>query len=422
MAPKRSSTTISTYRQLSTKSRYDLAIALGYAVKLGEACETPHIKDILSHWPGKGTLDEYVQLFIKIVEYFTRGKDCQSLTRRHIKPITVKHCIDELVNDATQDYFRDVPPGTETRRDVITDTVLLVLGSWVLMRSYFTLQRGEPRRILLAYCWNNNKEYSESLSLEETLPDLLHKSGLLPNPNEMTALMQGKKSEVVDRDKENDSSMSIPNIALHPSLGSVESLEISAKTLNAFKLAHLGAVRILWTNNLSRHLLLSNHAKKFYLELFAIPSALQAGPDTVLTHAGITGDLMDEVRQSYANLFNPKRTGYWHTYLGTPLGINLWCWCLSCSSKRLRNRELKKLKSTSSVPATLKLIDATRPRYDPDLKHLMSRRAEGWDQREFENFWPRIVALDAHLSGSRPWSFWVIFRDRRDSVQFWTFL
>lgn len=290
------------------------------------------------------------------------------------------------------------------------------------MRSYFILQRGEPRRILLAYCWNHAKEYSETLSLEETLPDLLRKSRLLPDPNEIVTLKQSKEIGLDKKDTSSESATSSLKFALHPSLGSVESLEIAATALNAFKLANLGAVRILWTNNLSRHMLLSNHAKKFYLELFAIPSALQGGPDTVLSHMGIPSDLMDEICQSYANLFNPRRPNRWHTYLGTLLGMNFWCWCLSCSSKRLKNKQLRKLKSTSPVPGDIKLADSTRPKYDPALKDLMSKTAKGWDQREFENLWPRIVALDAHLSGSKPWSFWVIFRDRRDSVQFWTFL
>lgn len=290
------------------------------------------------------------------------------------------------------------------------------------MRSYFILQGGEPRRILLAYCWNNNLTYYKELGLEETLPDLLRKSGLLPNSAEMITTVQGQKSVFGGKHEGDESPKANLNIALHPLIGSIESLEVTATTLNAFKLENLGAVRILWTTNLSRHMLLSSHAKSFYLELFAIPSALKGEPVTVLNDMGISGDLMDEIRQSYANLFNPKRPGYWHTHVGTLIGINFWCWCLFCSSKRLRYKELGKLKSKSLVPENIRLGDSTLPSYDPDLKLLMNATAKGWDQREFENFWPRVVALDTHLSGSRPWSFWVIFRDRRDSVQFWTFL
>jgi hypothetical protein len=75
---KGSSTKIPADRQLSPKSRHTLATVLGYLVKPGDECEIPHIADILSHWPGKGTLDEYVQLFVQVVTHFT--------SRSHIHP------------------------------------------------------------------------------------------------------------------------------------------------------------------------------------------------------------------------------------------------------------------------------------------------------------------------------------------------
>jgi hypothetical protein len=309
------------------------------------------------------------------------------------------------------------------REIAVTDTVLLILGSWTLMQSYFIPQRGEKRRILLAYCMNQGKDFSEALALGEPLPNLLRRSGLLPSSKERAYVKEGTASLYV-RDDDKDPYQS-SQFALHPSLGSVESLEIATTTLNAFKLVSLGAVRIMWTYNLSRHMLLSKHAKKHYLELFALPSALSGGPDKTLKDIGISGDLIEEIQLSYANLFNPKKTFFLHRYFGRIIGTRFWCWCLCCSSLRLRDRQLRKLKTVSNEHKSGgrgKLPDSTRIRYDPGLGRLMRSKADRWDQTEFENLWPRIIALDAHLSGSKPWSFWVIFRDRRDSVQFWTFL
>jgi hypothetical protein len=172
---------------------------------------------------------------------------------------------------------------------------------------------------------------------------------------------------------------------LHPSLGSVESLDISASTLNVFKLVSLGAVRILWTNNLSRHLLLSNNAKTTYLQLFALPSALHDGPSSILQHTGIDPDLMEEVSLSYTNLFNPQKPTSWHHSGGRLLGIRLWCWCLSCSSRRLVYQELKALKSSTRVSGKINSKDPTVPLFDPVLVGLMTARAKGWDQTEFEH-------------------------------------
>ncbi|CAN9182698.1 unnamed protein product [Alternaria alternata] len=366
--------------------------------------------------------------FRTLKQYSTTGHENKPWTynggheaERNISLRTIQRFIDDLVGDSTQAYFCDEPCESETRRRVITDTVLLILGSWSLMSDYFTSQRGEPRGVLRAYCWNTDKDYSETLPLEESLLNLVRKSGLLPNTSETITSTQSKTS-LSSRSSETNEGKSLrkrEQVTLHPSLGSVESLSITAASLNAFKLAHLGAIRILWTNNLSRHLLLSNHAGKFYLELFAMPSALGSGPDQVLKNTGIPSELMDEVCQSYANLFNPKSPSLWHIYLEVLLGAQLWCWCLSCASRRLRNSELRKLKSTPFVP---KGSSASRPKFDSEVKILMDDKALGWDQGEFENLWPRIIALEVHLAQCKPWSFWVIFRDRRDSVQFWTFL
>ncbi len=283
------------------------------------------------------------------------------------------------------------------------------------MQSYFVPLRGDNRRILLAYCSNNKKDFSDSSGLAETLPNLITKSGLLPSSLETVGVRESKSDEI----------KTTPQFALHPSLGTVESLEIATTVLNAFKLSNLGAVRILWTNNISRHMLLSVHAQKYYLELFALPSALEGGSGDILRGAGISSDLMEEIQSSYANLFNPRRPSPLHRYFGLFCGLRYWCWCLSCSSARLMNQQIKMLKMESpsaSGPREARLADSARPKYDPALKKLMRKDPSWWDQTEFENLWPRIVALDAHLSGSKPWSFWVIFRDRRDSVQFWTFL
>ncbi len=192
--------------------------------------------------------------------------------------------------------------------------------------------------------------------------------------------------------------------------------------LNAFQLVNLGAVRILWTNKISRHLLLSNHAQKVYLELFAMPSVCDGAPASVLKCAGIPIDLMDEIRQSYANLFNPQSRSKMHVYFGSLVGLRFWCRCLSCSSRRISDAQLKQLESESFKSEDIMLTDSISPGYDAYLGTLMRSEAQNWNHTVFKQFWPRVLALDAHLSNSKPWNFWVIFRDRRDSVQFWTFL
>ena len=52
----------------------------------------------------------------------------------------------------------------------------------------------------------------------------------------------------------------------------------------------------------------------------------------------------------------------------------------------------------------------------------MKKDATQWSQTEYAQLWPRIMALDAHLWQTKPWSFSVLFRDRRNTIQYWTFL
>ena len=60
--------------------------------------------------------------------------------------------------------------------------------------------------------------------------------------------------------------------------------------------------------------------------------------------------------------------------------------------------------------------------YDPLLVELMSSEPSDWTPDMFPHLWARIVILEEHLEEAKPWSVWVLFRDRRDTLQFWTFL
>ena len=60
--------------------------------------------------------------------------------------------------------------------------------------------------------------------------------------------------------------------------------------------------------------------------------------------------------------------------------------------------------------------------YDPLLAKLMSSESSDWTPDMFPHLRARIVILEEHLEEAKPWSVWVLFRDRRDTLQFWTFL
>ncbi|KAK4198398.1 hypothetical protein QBC40DRAFT_94296 [Triangularia verruculosa] len=384
--------------------RTSLLDVLGCQDVDGTTC-SPYLDYIEASWPGRGMKDDYIRFVIEVVTAFGNAP----------YP-SVQEYINGLIAVSGHYFFDDTLPNSPSRATAVKDIVLIILGVWLLMEPYTTPARNDQRCILEAYCVRQKTHYSEDTTLCNHLPDLVAKSGLLPNPQEVT--LSNSSLSLADTTPRPETSHH-----LHAYFGMQESLSITPKRLNAVKLSTLGGVKFTWTNNISRHLLLTRHAgERHTLELFALPCALQGGNNNALINTGIiSAELVDEIEASYAVLFNPVKASYLHRTIGRwALGLRYWCWCLDCSSHQLRKTTLEALKRRQNRTNRA-------GQYDPRLETLLEggHAAEWqseWDQTEFKSLWPRILALDAHLEGSKPWSFWVIFRDRRDTLQYWTFL
>ena len=59
--------------------------------------------------------------------------------------------------------------------------------------------------------------------------------------------------------------------------------------------------------------------------------------------------------------------------------------------------------------------------FDPLLVELMVNEPSDWTPELFPSLWSRIVVLEEHLTTAKPWNIWILFRDQRDTLQFWTF-
>lgn len=203
-----------------------------------------------------------------------------------------------------------------------------------------------------------------------------------------------------------------------------EALSIKATRLNAFKLKALGAVQIRWTQNLSRHMLLTICAGRNVLEIFQLPCAFYA--ETMgLNSVGIPVDLLHEIRESYSILFNAWAQKPPHVRFGLFLGLWKWCWCWACSAYGYRHAMIQDYQRQAGLGLRTRknATELTRSEFDPVLVNLMEKDgSRGWTNELFPNLWMRIMALEEHLETSKPWSIWILFRDRRDTVQFWTFL
>ncbi|KAK7911952.1 hypothetical protein PG985_014433 [Apiospora marii] len=168
------------------------------------------------------------------------------------------------------------------------------------------------------------------------------------------------------------------------------------------RLSSLAGVSIIWTDNLSRHLLLSKTGQKHCLDLLALPCALQGRTPEDIHKTGLLPSLVYEVQSTYANLFNPAHMSSIHSALVKYTGFRYL------------------------LVRGLRIVALPGPRDQGAVSGALQEARSAWvecpDPVEFCDLWPRILELDHHLQAARPWNFWILFRDNRDTVQYWTFL
>lgn len=191
--------------------------------------------------------------------------------------------------------------------------------------------------------------------------------------------------------------------------------------LNAFKLNVFAAVEISWTYNVSEHMLLTHHCGQHLLKIFALPCIFEC---STIASTGISQDLIDEIQASYGILFNAWPEQRKHASYLKYLCIPRICWCWTCSSRRFRKRTISSGQATDLARSKpIGTLGVAGTEFDPVVAALMEENTSvDWLYEDFPCLWPRIIALENHLRMSRPWSIWILFRDRRDTVQFWTFL
>lgn len=375
----------------------------------------PYVEYIKASWTGRGKQEDFLRFFIEVVQHFRDTSD----ERKRSEDSSIRGYLDGLIAQFDHYYFNDTIAQTSARISRVNDTVLLVLGTWLLSKSYFVPATQDQRRIVYAYCRATSQEYSEDHAFRQSIAGLLSTSGLLPNPRESDIVPDGNDGNV-QLIAEVDITEAFP---LHSCAGDVlESLSIDANKLNAINLSTYSRIEIAWTQNLSRHMLLSKRAESYYLEVFALPCALQDGAGHVFSRMGISSSLIDEIECSYATLFNPCRESTSHKTLASLFGLHRWCWCLYCAAYRFRKRTWETLRERKVRQGRTSSTIGPKSMYDDRIRVLMEHDASTWNQTDFGNLWPRILVLDAHLQRARPWNFWVLFRDRRDTVQYWTFL
>jgi hypothetical protein len=373
--------------------RIELAHRLGFPHYPGDTTAEPYLNYLTNRRISRITHEEHLNLLLRVIACFDAdilGQHVASNTR------SIQGLIDALSTD--KEYCGTYQPDLE-------DITLYTIGLWTMLLSSFILlpKAGSVRRVKLAYGLRMRGRLTNRHPYEEDVAGLVVGSGLLPAPAQYPRF---------------DEMVPVPDDTFLD-LDSLESLAISATRLNMYTLKVFGAVDVVWTHNISRHLLLSKRGGQYILEIFALPCALSASSLRFST-TGIGADLAQEIRESYSLLFNawPKVPRH------AKLGAGRFCWCWSCSARQDRNQAITEYKRFSQhrTPGAKRSRREYSSEYDPLLIELMSNEPSDWTPDLFPNLWSRILILEQHLQVAKPWCVWVLFRDRRDTLQFWTFL
>ncbi|PVH96160.1 hypothetical protein DM02DRAFT_688471 [Periconia macrospinosa] len=347
----------------------ELAQALGYADYPQSRDAEPHLNYIRQACTEKYTRKEYLRFIIHIIEHCAQNNPS---TNSGPQSDTIENLLQNLEKDGYLQIFTDTDSDPAKRKVEVEDHVMGILGRWTMLLGHFQ-SRGGVRPLVTAY-----QKHA-------------------PQTTQVSAYAQNLASL---------------------------SLSINSTSLNAFILSTDAAVDISWTLDLSRHMILTPENGRHTLEVFAMPCIFNTTHSTART-IGLPNNLATEIKYSYAMLFNAWPQIPSHAHRLRFLGIRKICWCWSCSAFRYRNNMLKAYEkwcndkqraSKTAHGESLSLMDMSI------VTLVKSKPLHEWNQTMFPHLWSRVARLHQHQLTAKPWSIWMLFRDRRDTLQYWTFL
>lgn len=187
---------------------------------------TPYLDYIKASWPGRRRRDNYIRFCIEVVTAFGNAPF----------PL-VQEYINSLIAVPKHYYFDDTLPNSPPKTTAVKEIVLIILKVWLLMQLYTTPAHNDKRCIIKAYYIRQKlTPYNKNTALSNHLPDHVAKSGLLPNPHEVT--LSNSSLSLADTTPRPETSLH-----LHTYFGINKSLSITPKRLNDIKLSTLGGVK-----------------------------------------------------------------------------------------------------------------------------------------------------------------------------------
>jgi hypothetical protein len=315
---------------------------------------------------------EFFTLFIDLIDYFSRDDPPQTEAAQRTIGEYTRHVLNsDLAFSAGSGSVAQRSGGTRELK--AENAVFNIIGLWLAMPSYFAPAGGAGPSPYETSDWGHRRSHGYIL---EAAPSPRHRGAYGP----------------VDL---------------------LESAYIGAGELNCAMLSEYAGVRIEWTTDVCRHLCLSKRRGFSTLDVFALPTFLESRCSRL---AGLDDAFRGEVKATYALLFYPHGTKKHGGLLSTLVGRRYWCLCSACRSWRIRRRAIEALLESPYHE------ERSNAELDPYLEWNMDRESEEWNPERFNRLWPRIQYLHHFQQHAKPWSLWVLFQDRRDTVQWWTFL
>lgn len=423
----------------------ELAQALGYTNYPQTRDAEPHLNYIQQACLGKYDAKEYLDFIIHVIKHFTQDNPS---TNEGPQSDLIQDLLQNLAKDGYLQIFKDTASDPEKRRTEVEDHVMGILGRWTMLLSHFQPRSG-LRPLLTAYQKHSGQSNHVS-AYTQNLASLVQGSRVLGSgENPPLSHLAHIQSEIVKtaislvnlvsgfNSSTNNAAANHGSIqgssAMSNSFGTynptydmdLESLNIDSRKLNAFILYTDAAVDISWTKNLSKHMILTpSNGRRHMLKVFAMPCIFESTHGMAQT-IGLPSKLANEIKCSYAMLFNAWSKDPRHVRRLRFFGIRKICWCWSCSAFRYRISMLrayekwcndKQRKSETFNGETLSLIDGSI------AKLAIKEPLDEWNKSMFPHLWSRIAQVHQHQLTTKPWSIWMLFRDRRDTLQYWTFL
>jgi hypothetical protein len=133
-------------KKSSVDDRIRLAHALGFSDYPTNTTAVPYLNYILEQYAGSETMEDYIGLFIQVLEHFRTGASANATPTVH----TVQTLVDKFALSGFRDVFADTVAGDPRRKEHVEDTVMCIIGTWTTMLSSFQ-HKNRSRKVVAAY-------------------------------------------------------------------------------------------------------------------------------------------------------------------------------------------------------------------------------------------------------------------------------